>query len=281
MKLKETEKYTAILVNADTKYIISTSGRISSAKRYQKLLQEVLKLNIAYLPVSHYANDRKIKPEDFANVIRGLGAIGGAISKDIKHTIIPHLDELDSLAKQVQSVNTVIREGEKLIGYNTDAFGFKLAIKKGVKTSNIPIKTAVIYGYGGVFNVAYQVLTSLGIKVFVTGRNPEEVDKKNKEFNLNPFNNFAADLFVNATPASDFPLKQAQGFLKALHGCKLVFDHQMPGTYLRKYCEEKHIFYIPGTDMYYPQMYKQWAIFLKEHVNYDELPGLISLAEKD
>ena len=278
MKLKETENYTAILVNADTRYIISTSGRISSAKRYQKLLREVLKLNIAYLPVSHYAKDGKIKPEDFANLIRGLGAIGGAISKDIKHTIIPYLDELNPMAKQVQSVNTVIREGEKLIGYNTDVFGFESAIKKGIKTSNIPIKTAVIYGYGGVFNVAYHVLTSLGIKVFVTGRNQEEVDKRNKEFNLNQFN-FAADLFVNATPASDFPLKQAQGFLKALYGCKLVFDHQMPGTYLKKYCEEAHIFYIPGTEMYYPQMYKQWAIFLKEYVKYDDLPKLISMAE--
>lgn len=238
-------------------------------------------LNIAYIPVSSYSNDEKVKPEDFANVIRGLGAIGGAISKDIKHTIIPYLDELDPLAKQMQSVNTVIREGDKLIGYNTDAFGFESAIKKGIKTGEIPVKTAIIYGYGGVFNVAYHVLTSIGIRVFVTGRNPVEVDKKNKEYNLSSYTGNTADLFINATPASDYPLKQAQGFLKALEGCKTVFDHQMPGTYLRKYCEEKHIHYIPGTAMYYPQMYKQWSLFLKDHVNYDELPELISQAEND
>ena len=214
-------------------------------------------------------------------MIRGLGAIGGAISKDIKYTIIPYLDELDPLAKHVQSVNTVIRRGEKLIGYNTDALGFESAIKKGIKTSNISIKTAVIYGYGGVFNVAYHVLTSMGIKVFVAGRNPAEVDKKNKKHNLSPYTGIVADLFVNATPVSDYPLKQAHGFLKALEGCKTVFDHQMPGAYLRKYCEERHVHYIPGTAMYYPQMYKQWAIFLKDHVNYDELPELISLAEND
>src|SRR5690606_23148076 len=129
-------KYTTMRVNAETRYIISTSGRISSAKRYQKLLQEILNLNIAYIPVTSYADDGKIKPEDFTNLIRGLGAIGGAISKDIKHTIIPYLDELDPLAKHVQSVNTVIRRGEKLIGYNTDALGFESAIKKGIKTSN-------------------------------------------------------------------------------------------------------------------------------------------------
>lgn len=213
--------------------------------------------------------------------MKGLGVIGGAISKDIKHTIIPYLDDLDSLAKQVQSVNTVIKSGEKLVGYNTDAFGFESAIKKGIKTTRIPIKTAVIYGYGGVFNVAYHVLTSMGIKVYASGRNTEEVNKKVKEYNLSPHHGITTDLFVNATPASDYPLKQAQHFLKALLGCKLVFDHQMPGIYLRKYCEENHIPYIPGTDMYYPQMYKQWSFFLKGHVNYDELPKLISLAEND
>src|SRR5690606_22738382 len=267
-------------VKAETRYIISTSGRISSAKRYQKLLQEILNLNIAYIPVTSYADDGKIKPEDFTNLIRGLGAIGGAISNDIKHTIISYLDEVDPLAKQVQSVNTILREGEKLIGYNTDAFGFESAMKKGIKTTGITIKTAVIYGYGGVFNVAYHILTSMGIKVYVTGRNPEEVDKKNKEYNLSRYLGTTIDLFVNATPASNYPLNQAQGFKKAIQGCRLVFDHEMPGTYLRKYCEERHIHYIPGTAMYYPQMYKQWAIFLKDYVKYDDLPKLISLADR-
>lgn len=281
MKLKETDKLTTLLLNAETRYIISTSGRLSSLKRYQKLLQEILKLNIVYIPITAYTNDGKIKAEDFANAIKGLGAIGGAISKDIKHTIIPYLDELDPLAKHVRSVNTVITRDEKLIGYNTDAFGFESAIKKEIKTIKTPIRTAVIYGYGGVFNVAYHVLTSMGIEVYVTGRNPVEIEKKNKEYNLSTYPGIAADLFVNATPVSNYPLKRAQGFLKALEGCKTVFDHQMPGAYLRKYCEEKHINYIPGTAMYYPQMYKQWSIFLKDHVNYDELPGLISLAEKD
>lgn len=279
MNLNQTDQRTPLLINAETRYIISTSGRASSLKRYQKLLQEILKLNIAYIPISSYANNGRIKPEDFANVIRGLGAIGGAISKDIKEKILPYLDELDPLAKQVQSVNTVLREGEKLIGYNTDAFGFESAIKMGGEKAGIPIKTAVIYGYGGVFNVAYHILISMGIEVYVTGRNPQEVNKKIKEYKLSPLLDNPIDLFVNATPASDYPLNQAHGFLKALHGSKIVFDHQMPGTYLKKYCEEKSIYYIPGTAMYYPQMYKQWAIFLRGHVNFDELHELILMAE--
>ena len=39
-------------VGAGTRYIISTSGRASSIRRYERLLQELLQLNMAYLPIS-------------------------------------------------------------------------------------------------------------------------------------------------------------------------------------------------------------------------------------
>lgn len=42
----------AVQVGADTRYIISTSGRASSLARYTRLLQQVLKVDVAYLPIS-------------------------------------------------------------------------------------------------------------------------------------------------------------------------------------------------------------------------------------
>jgi shikimate dehydrogenase len=267
-------------ITSTTRYIISTSGRASSIERYRRLLQDILQLDIAYLPISPYAEDGLIKPEHFAQAIKGLGAIGGAISKDIKAKIIPYLDTLDPFAQLVGSVNTVIREKDTLTGYNTDAHGFEMAIQEGMEQSNFKIKTALIYGYGGVFNVAYHVLSDRGIVVFLTGRRPEEVAKKNDEYKLSPFDGTPKDLFVNATPVTDQPLEQATGFLEAVKGSKLVFDHHMPGSYLAAYCKENNIAYIPGTAMYYPQMYRQWALFLKDYVTPDQLPSLIAQAEK-
>lgn len=266
-------------VTPATKYILSTSGRATSIERYQTLLQEILQLDIAYLPISAYADDGLIKAGDYAQAIRGLGAIGGAISKDIKVKIIPYLDKLDSFAQKVGSVNTVIREKDLLIGYNTDAYGFEQAIREGLAQSSVKVKTALIYGYGGVFNVAYQVLTSLGIEVSLTGRRGEEVTKKNEAFGLKPYDGGPRDLFVNASPVTDHPLNQAKGFLEALQTSKIVFDHHMPGNFLATYCRENAIAFIPGTAMYYPQMYKQWALFLAGYVSPDELPALISQAE--
>ncbi len=248
-------------------------------RRYQKLLQEVLQVDIAYIPIQPRENASAILGEHFAGVIRGLGAIGGAISKDIKGKIVPHLDELDDFAREVQSVNTVIRRGDLLVGYNTDAYGFERAIQEGMTAYGQELKTAVVYGYGGVFQVVQYVLTKLGFQVYLTGRNQEKVAAVNDAYGLAPYAG-QCDLFVNATPVTDDPLEQAEGFLEALEGSKMVFDHHMPGKHLAAYCQAKGIHYLPGTAMYYPQMYKQWSLFLEGIVTEEELPDLIRRSDE-
>ncbi len=264
---------------ASTQYIISTSGRATSIRRYERLLQEILGLNMAYLPISPIDEETKIQPEDFVNAIQGLGAIGGAISKDIKGKVINHLDELDELAERVQSVNTVIRKGNHLKGYNTDAYGFEVAIKSGIE--GLGVKTALVYGYGGVFNVVYHVLKNLGMEVFVCGRRSEAVTQVNEQYGLTPHDGTPKHLFVNASPVTDSPLEEAPGFLEAVRGSQVVFDHEMPGQYLMDYCALHGIRYIPGTEMYYPQMYRQWALFLDGLVREEEIPELIRKASEN
>ena len=204
---------------------------------------------MAYLPISPVDEVAKIKGKDFTQAIVGLGAIGGAILKDIKGKVIPYLDELlDELADEVQSVNTVIRKGSKLIGYNTDAHGFEQAIRKGIEGKSI--ETALVYGYGGVFNVVYHVLTRIGLQVSVTGgRRPEAVQQTNEQYGLEPYDGQPWHLFVNASPVTDRPLEEAPGFLEAVAGLRIAFDHEMPGKYLA-HCEDHGIQHIPGTKMY-------------------------------
>lgn len=52
----------------------------------------------------------------------------------------------------MQSVNTVLRHGTRLVGYNTDVIGFRIAIESLVEvfreaenTANAPLRTAVVY----------------------------------------------------------------------------------------------------------------------------------------
>jgi shikimate dehydrogenase len=48
---------------------------------------------------------------------------GFAVAMPHKKSILPLLDEIDSKAKEIGSVNTVINQEGKLIGYNTDYLG--------------------------------------------------------------------------------------------------------------------------------------------------------------
>jgi shikimate 5-dehydrogenase len=278
------EDRVSVCVGAKTRFIISTSGRPKSLRRYKCLLQELLELDVAYIPISSPKKDGKIDPKRFTDTIKGMNCLGGAISKDIKHTVIKYLDEIDSLAEKVQSVNTVIRlPNDTLKGYNTDALGFRQAITNGIGHAGVTVKTAVVYGYGGVSSVVFHVLQDLGIRVFVTGRNLESAATRAAEFNVEKFDKNATgpcDLFVNATPVTDKPLDQAQNFLAALEGCKCAFDHEMPGSFLAEYCARHNIAHIPGTAMYYPQMAMQWQLFLSGLVPKALLFGLLMDADR-
>lgn len=271
-------------ISSKTKYILSTSGRLSSLQRYQRLLQDILELDIAYLPFHTGDSSQSIiDPQRFASALKGLPCIGGAISKDIKHGIIPFLDQLDETANSVQSVNTVIvTSDQKLIGYNTDVLGFRSAIEHGIHQSGQAIKTAVCYGYGGVASVVVSVLQGLNIRVYMCGRNLLAAAERAKALNCEVWDDsIQVDLFVNATPASEKPLEEATNFLAAIRGAKMVFDHEMPGKYLQEYCQARgsEIYYIKGTDMYYPQMAAQWSLFLDGLIDTVRITEFLQLAE--
>ena len=177
---------------------------------------------------------------------------------------------MDDLAKEINSVNTIIRRGNHLKGYNTDALGFRAAIDNGIKASGIEVKRAVVYGYGGVTNCVVSVLKSLGIEVFLTGRRPDAVKAKAVQLCVQPWTNDLKgeiDLFVNASPVTHHSLSDAINFLDAIEGCRIAFDHEMPGLYLEKHCHEQKIFLIKGTDMYLPQMLAQWELFLDGYMD--------------
>lgn len=264
--------------------------------RYTRLFHDILEMDIVYAPISSgNAEDSRISPDNFNMALRGMNCIGGAISRDIKQTIIPYLDHVDASAAAIGSVNTVIvlrntadqragKGGCHLVGYNTDASGFEEAIKKGIQSASKPVRKAVIYGYGGVSATVVHVLSSLGLEVFVTGRRPDEAVRRAAILGCKVWteaDQIPIDLFVNATPVTDKPLDQASGFLKCLNTCHLAFDHELKGAYLKQYCDENNITHISGMAMYYPQMEAQWKLFLGPlGIAADMVPVLLKEAEK-
>jgi len=186
----------------------------------------------------------------------------------------------------VNSVNTIVVSGPPskkiLTGYNTDMLGFKKAVEKAVVESHIT--SAIIYGYGGVTLTCVAALRELGIQhLYLNGRRRGEATKRAEELGIKVWDGESCDLFINAAPVSSSPLELAENFLPTLEQCKckVVFDHELVGSYLKDYCIEQQIAHISGEKMYIPQMIAQWSLFLSTYgIDEAKLPELIRKAEE-
>ena len=80
-------------------------------------------LDYAYVPLD-------VRPEALATAVAGLGALGFRgfnVTMPHKEEILPLLDDVDAAARLVGAVNTVIVDGDLLLGTNTDGPGFLVA----------------------------------------------------------------------------------------------------------------------------------------------------------
>jgi shikimate dehydrogenase len=105
-----------------------------------------------------------ITPENLETAVKGMKAIGVAgfnVTIPHKTAIMPYLDEIDPLAEAIGAVNTVVRRGGSLIGYNTDGPGFIQAFReesgKDVKTEKV-----LVIGAGGAAKAIYYSLAKEG-----------------------------------------------------------------------------------------------------------------------
>ena len=266
----------SVNLNIQTKFIFSTSGSASSIIKHNDAIRE-LGLNLVYFTIAD-----QVTPEGYAALVRSPIARGAAVTGrgGLKSTIIPFLDEVEPLALKTLAVNTIVNDNGKLYGYNSDAIGMKTALTKGIEASGMDIKTAVIYGNGGVSGVAFYVLLELGIKVTMVGRDPERVQEKKKKLGLEHVAHFEGpyDLVVDATPISSNPdFLHATGLSDLLSGCKMVFCHNMPEkdnkiNYLEQYCVANKLYFIPGKWMYNAQLAKQYRLLFEGYTKPDGSP---------
>ena len=68
-----------------------------------------------------------------------------------KKAVIPLLDEIDTAARDLHSVNTVAFRDGKAIGYNTDILGFAESLTRDGVT--LRSKKVLLLGYGGAASV--------------------------------------------------------------------------------------------------------------------------------
>ncbi len=80
--------------------------------------------------------------------LRGDEYLGANITVPYKERVVPMVDRLTEEAQATGAVDTITREGSRLVGHNTDVIGFREALDALVGRQKMP-KNAVIIGAGG------------------------------------------------------------------------------------------------------------------------------------
>ena len=182
------------------------------------------KLGHSYSPIIHKKTFEKLNIEGSYNLLElttkelplvierlRLGKLDGInITIPYKSEIIKYLDEISEEAKTIGAVNTVISKDEKLVGYNTDYYGFQIVVEKlGIPVKN---KKNFICGAGGSARAVIKCLEDLGSENYLVTR-----DIKKAKGKFNSFKNLKIidygelrkikdkNLIINCTPCGMYP----------------------------------------------------------------------------
>jgi len=109
-------------------------------------------------------------PAELPDIVRNLRKpqnIGANVTVPYKETVLPLLDGIDDLASSIGAVNTIVKKDDRLLGSNTDAYGFIEALDKEGHFDPEG-KQVIMLGAGGVaravtFVLVQRKVASLGI----------------------------------------------------------------------------------------------------------------------
>ncbi|MBS7659361.1 MAG: shikimate dehydrogenase [Candidatus Bathyarchaeia archaeon] len=111
--------------------------------------------------------------EDAVKGVRSLNIYGLNVTMPHKTAIIKYLDEVDPIAKDIESVNTVLNVNGKLIGFNTDGIGALNALR--YNHADPKGRRVLILGAGGAAKaIAYQIAASNAEKIVIINRTGEK-----------------------------------------------------------------------------------------------------------
>jgi shikimate dehydrogenase len=156
--------------------------------------------------------------------------LGANVTIPHKESVLRLLDEVDDEARRIGAVNTIVSRGARLIGYNTDKYGFEKALEVQPRRTpwgeGFPFAdcTILVLGAGGAARACTLALLEHGNKVEIANRDPAraeglarsiEVDGRHPQVVAWPRGRVLVDAIVNATPVG-------------LNGDEALEDVQLP-----------------------------------------------------
>ncbi len=230
------------------------------------------KLNKVYVPI-------RVPREDLSRFIDdapALGIQGLSVTIPHKEEVVKKLTEADGAVRGIGAANTVIFDGKKRLGFNTDyraamdsleAAGGGEEVEQRVKG-----KTALVLGAGGVGKAVVYGLVRRGANVVVADgvarqalTLAQHLDCRSVEWSAR--HSVSADLLFTCTPVGMHPNVDETPFEKHhLRPSMIVFDavYNPENTLLVKEARSRNCTVITGVDMFVRQACLQFELFTGE-----------------
>ncbi len=204
-------------------------------------------------------------PKKFFSVAEESGVRGLSVTIPHKETVFTLLDEVKHDAKTIGAVNTVLFQGGKRFGYNSDWKGIYRPLE------GVTGKTAVILGAGGAAASAVYAVTMRGFKPVILNRTVERAEELARRFGaesgpISAFSEFDPDVVINATSVGMGSSGNLAGLtpipVSSLTDNMHIFDlvYTPAETPLLRAALEIGCSIIPGTEMFIHQLIEQFRI---------------------
>ena len=267
-----TETYHYDQIDADTEVygVVADPVGHSLSPLLHNVAFRHFKLNKVYIPI-------RVPREDLARFIDDAGRLdirGLSVTIPHKEEVVKKLTEADGAVRGIGAANTVIFDGKKRQGFNTDCRAAMDSLEAaiggaGEVEQKIKGKTALVLGAGGVGKAVVYGLTRRGANVVVSDGVARQALTLAQRFSCRSVewsarHSIAADLLFNCTPVGMHPNVDETPFEKHhLRPSMVVFDavYNPENTLLVKDARSRNCTVVTGVDMFVRQACRQFELF--------------------
>jgi shikimate dehydrogenase len=214
------------------------------------------------------------EPQKLMQTFHALALSGANVTVPHKEVALQQCDSVDDFAKLIGAVNTLVKTGEKVKGYNTDAPGFYKAIESFGQINN-----ALILGAGGTAKAIATILRDKKIKPTIVNRSSSRLDffiqNDFQAFCWDTFDVDSFDLIINTTSAglSDEQLPLDKKLLESLmqkskYAFDVIYNKKTPFLQL---AHENSLTCKDGADMLLYQGVLAFNLFFENKLNLQQI----------
>ncbi|MFH0942231.1 MAG: shikimate dehydrogenase [Chloroflexota bacterium] len=200
--------------------------------------------------------------------MRALGITGMSITIPHKTSALEHVDEVDTRAREIGSINTIVNRNGHLKGYNTD---YDAALKALSEKTPLRGKKAVLLGAGATALTIALALKHKGSHLVILNRTPGKAADLAARVGAESSGGFdrlreiaGADILINATPVGMWPAVDELPVPAAyLHPGLVVFDviYRPRETRLLSEAKKAGGKVVYGHKMFFYQAIRQFELF--------------------